>query len=58
MFAAGVVDERRIAHLTRHEHDDLHPHVASCKVGGVDVQGAANPLIFLPCRHQTGRRQV
>ena len=39
MFAAGVVDERRIAHLTLHEHDDFYPHVTRGKVGGVDVQG-------------------
>jgi hypothetical protein len=58
MFAAGIVDERRIAHLTLHEHDDLYPHVTRGKVGGVDVQRAAYPLIFLPCCHQTDRRQV
>ncbi len=58
VLAAGIVDERRMAFSARDEHDDTYPNVTSGKVSRIDIQGTTNSLIFVPGRHQTGRREL
>ena len=55
VLATGIVDKGSIAFSARHEHDDTYPHVTCREVRRIDIQGAANSLIFAPGCHQTGR---
>lgn len=55
VLAAGIVDKGRIAFSARDEHDDTYSNVTCREVRRIDIQGAANSLIFAPGCHQTGR---